>query len=571
MNVQKKVFDTDVLVIGGGVAGSMAAIAARDTAPVDVIVLEKAALVRSGDAGAGNDHFLAHLNTGPEWDTDEAMASYYSRLSQGLAPVEVAKVLHLNRISEIIEKLESWDIPIKDRKTGQIIRTKSFGQPGPYYINFKGKNLKPALAEQVKKRKVRVINRVNVTGLLSDGKKVFGAMGFNVRNGEFYEVHSKVTILALGDATRLWPNVSGLPFNTWMSPFNNGAGYALAFKVGAELANMEIAAVTVVPKGFSAAGLNAFTGMGSYLLNAAGERYMQKYHPMGEGAPRNTLALGTYREYMEGRGPCYIDCRHLSKEALNHLTTNLLPVDKDTLVMFLNQKRLRLEKDLVEIGISEMQMAGFTGSVSGIIIDQTGKTTVDRLYAAGACTVPSFALSGAFATGYSVGEQATRASEKLTRKESGWEKKVEKEIERVYAPYNRSEGINPKRLENRLRQIMSDYVGYVKNERGLKTGLAKLEALEKNIDHIKAENFHELMRTSEFQDLLLVGKLVVTSALARKESRMGLSHFRADYPEESDASPKDSTIIKADRKEIKVSFRPAEKNRGRVSYATGNR
>lgn len=65
MNVKRKVLNTDVLVVGGGVAGSMAAIAARDTAPVDVLVLEKAALVRSGDAGAGNDHFLAHLNTGP--------------------------------------------------------------------------------------------------------------------------------------------------------------------------------------------------------------------------------------------------------------------------------------------------------------------------------------------------------------------------------------------------------------------------------------------------------------------------------------------------------------------------
>ena len=564
MNVQKKVLNTDVLVIGGGVAGSMAAIAARDTAPVDVLVLEKAALVRSGDAGAGNDHFLAHLNSGPEWDTDDAMAAYYSRLSQGLAPVDVAKVLHLNRISEIIEKLESYGIPIKDRKTGQFIRTKSFGQPGPYYINFKGKNLKPALAEQVKKRKVRVINRVNVTGLLSDGKKVFGAMGFNVRNGEFYEVRAKVTILAVGDAVRLWPNVSGLPFNTWMSPFNNGAGYAMAFKVGAELANMEIAAVTVVPKGFSAAGLNAFTGMGCYLLNSTGERYMLKYHPMGEGAPRNTLALGTYREYMEGRGPCYIDCRHLSKEALTHLTKNLLPIDKDTLVMFLNQKHVRLDRDLVEIGISEMQVAGFTGSVSGIVIDRAGRTTVDRLYAAGACTVPSFALSGAFATGYSVGEQAARACNGLTRKESGWDKQVEKEMARVYAPYDRSEGVNYKRFEDRLRQIMSDYAGYVKNERGLKTGLEKLKDLEKRIIEIKAENFHELMRALEFEDLLLVGELVVTSALARKESRMGLSHLRADYPDESDAVAKDSTIIKAGRRGVEVSFRPAGNGTGRV-------
>jgi succinate dehydrogenase/fumarate reductase flavoprotein subunit len=243
---------------------------------------------------------------------------------------------------------------------------------------------------------------------------------------------------------------------------------------------------------------------------------------------------------------------------LTHLTQNLLPIDKDTLVMFLNQKHLRLDRDLVEIGISEMQMAGFTGSVSGIVIDRAGKTTIDRLYAAGACTVPSFALSGAFATGYSVGEQAARTCSRLTRKETGWAGQVEKEMARVYAPCDRPEGESCKRFEDRLRQIMFDYAGYVKNEQGLKTGLEKLKDLEKRIDQIKADNFHELMRALEFQDLLLVGKLVVTSALARKESRMGLSHLRADYPKESDAVAKDSTIIRAGRQGMEVFFRPGE-------------
>ena len=111
---------------------------------------------------------------------------------------------------------------------------------------------------------------------------------------------------------------------------------------------------------------------------------------------------------------------------------------------------------------------------------------------------------------------------------------------------------------------MYDYAGYVKNERGLKTGLEKLKDLEKRIDQIKAENFHELMRALEFQDLLLVGKIVVTSAMARKESRMGLSHLRADYPEKDDALAKDSTIVKAGRQGIEVFFRPTDNNTGRI-------
>ena len=68
---------------------------------------------------------------------------------------------------------------------GQYIRTQSFGQPGPYFINFKGKNIKPVLANEVKKRGVKVLNRINVTRLLMNGKKAVGAVGFNVRNGNF--------------------------------------------------------------------------------------------------------------------------------------------------------------------------------------------------------------------------------------------------------------------------------------------------------------------------------------------------------------------------------------------------
>ena len=94
---------------------------------------------------------------------------------------------------------------------------------------------------------------------------------------------------------------------------------------------------------------------------------MQKYHPMGEGAPRYLLTLATDREIKDGRGPCYLDCRHLSSEAMYHLTTDLLPVDKDTFMIFCRQKGVDLEKDLLEIDVSETQIAGITGSVSGIV------------------------------------------------------------------------------------------------------------------------------------------------------------------------------------------------------------
>jgi adenylylsulfate reductase subunit A len=557
MKQKKEIIHTDLLVIGGGASGCIAAIGAKEQGVLDVLVLEKAEISRSGDAGGGNDHLLAHLNTGEAWDTDQAMAEYYTRVSQGLIDIRIANRLHISRIREIVDKLESFGIEMKDPETGQYLRTKSFGQPGPFFINYKGKRIKPILAGEVKKRRVKVLNRINVTNLLTDGNQVVGAMGFNVRTGTFYVVTSKATILATGDAIRLWPSPTGLPFNTWMNPYNNGAGHAMAFRAGAELANMEITVNTLVPKGFSAAGLNAFVGMGAYFVNSLGERYMNKYHPMGEGAPRNLLTLGTYREITEGRGPCYVDCRHLSKEAMDHLTTNLLPVDKDTFMTFCKQKGIDLKKALLEIAVSEVQSAGIAGSVSGIVIDEEGRTTVDRLYAAGACTVPSFGLSGALAIGYSVGIEAAKVCLRIPKAGEHGKQEVENEFQSVYAALNRKEGFPCRRFEEKLRQVMGAYVGDIKTEKGLEIGLRKLDELERRADEVKANNCHELMRMAEFKDLLLIGKLVATAALERKESRMGMSHMRGDYPEQDDVHFHGSMILKKDGDKIRVTFRPA--------------
>ncbi len=94
----------------------------------------------------------------------------------------------------------------------------------------------------------------------------------------------------------------------------------------------------------------------------------------------------------------------------------------------------------------------------------------------------------------------------------------------------RKQGIPYPRLENKLRQVMADYVGDIKTEKGLKTGLEKLRALEAGMDEVKAENFHELMRVAEMKDLLLVGKLVATAAGERKESQYGIGPRQRRLP-----------------------------------------
>ena len=163
------------------------------------------------------------------------------------------------------------------------------GQPGPYFINFNGKQLKPLLAREARRLGGQTLEKCAISGLLTHNGGVTGAVGFNIRTGTFYTITAKAVILATGNTNRIFENPTGLPFNTWQCPANTGAAQAMAYEAGAKLANMEIVRITLVPRGFSAAGLNALTGMGGRIVNAAGEEFMPKYHPAGVRAPRFKL------------------------------------------------------------------------------------------------------------------------------------------------------------------------------------------------------------------------------------------------------------------------------------------
>ena len=114
------------------------------------------------------------------------------------------------------------------------------------------------------------------------------------------------------------------PFNTWLCPFDTGDGQLMALEAGAALTNMEYMRMTLLPKGFAAPGFNALVGMGGRFMNALGEYYMEKYHPLGNRAPRYEVVFYSLKELREGRGPLFIDCTHLKEEEIavsyTHLT-----------------------------------------------------------------------------------------------------------------------------------------------------------------------------------------------------------------------------------------------------------
>ncbi len=548
-----QVLETDVLIIGGGLAGSNAAIAAAE-AGARVLIADKGSIERCGAIAGGVDHFMAYLNTG-DWDTREAYLQWAGRIARGMINLNVQNAVFCRELGRALDRMERIGCTLK-QQDGTYYRTASLGQPGPYWINFNGKQLKPALAREAMRLGCKALEKCAITSLLTSNGRVTGACGFNIRTGVFYIIKSKTTILSTGNTNRIFENPSGIPFNTWQCPADTGAAQTMAFEAGADLANMEVMRVTVVPRGFSAAGLNALTGMGGRIINAAGEEFMTRYHPEGNRAPRYKLVEGVLREILDGRGPVYVDCTHLSAVDMAHLKKTL-GYDKDTLPDFIEQKGIDLSKEPLEIMASEGMQAGPSELCgSGILIDEEAKATVPGLFAAGDCADQMRCVHVCTTGGYLAGKMAAQYS--LDVNQEGIDTSQVREIrERTFSPLRGSGGLSQRKFEDTLRKIMWVHAGPARNEKSLQKALEKLEGLEKSFGSILARNPHELMRSQESREIMRVAKLLCSASLARKETRFGIYHNRVDHP---DTKPEyeGQIVIRNAEGEMKTSFKKME-------------
>jgi adenylylsulfate reductase subunit A len=526
-------FQTDVAVIGGGTAGLNCAMAAAEKG-LNVLVVDKANIARSGAIAGGIDHFMAYLETGEPWDSREAWLSFVGKLARGAVNLRVHEAVFCEELKAAIERTERIGIPLRNPGTGKFFRTRALGQPGPYSINFNGKLLKPKMAEEVRRLGCQVLDRVQVTRLLLYDGQLAGFTGFNIRTGDFYEIQAKATIISTGNTNRMFKSQTGNPFNLWYCPACTGDLHRQAFDIGVELANMEYVRMTVVPKGFSAPGFNAFFGMGSHLINSLGEQFMGRYHPMGDGAPRNMVVWACLQELREGRGPIYMDCRHLSERDREHLFTTL-GYDKDTLPDFLVRKGYNLAGTMIEMTVSEPMQARPTEQCgSGMKIDEKCASNVPGLFAAGDSSDQMGCLHMCMAGGYKAGKSAAEYAAGSGHLLPLDPKATAEERQRVFRPLEKKPGISYPEFENVVRIITTDHFGPVKTERSLLAALEKLHGLDGAREDLRANNLHELMRVHEAMNIQQVAKITATAALARKETRFPPYHYRADFTQTDD-------------------------------------
>jgi len=519
---KKREIETDVLCIGGGIAGLMAAIRASECGS-KVLVVEKADTLYSGSGGLGNDHFMCYIPEVHGSDI-EPMIDEFQRGQQGGLRDRSFIMTWLEYSYEMVKLWDSWGIPMKYKGQYEFA---GHALPGHLLMNlhYAGANQKKILTEQALKRKVKILNRVMCFDLLYDMGKVCGAIGINTREDETLIIRSKSVVLGTGSVMRLYPaSTPAWMFNTRLSPTCVGDGRAMAYRAGAELVSIEIPLIRCGPKYFARAGKATWAGV---LRDPSGR-------PVGPfvtkpdnkyGDPVVDIYQDMFVDYKKsGRGPVYMDCDGLSDEELDYMLHWLRNEGNVSLLRYLEEEGIDIRKNPIEFWTYEHELF----PRGGIYYNERAETSIDGLYAAG----DEFfgGISGAAVFGWIAGENASAYAKKHDVNESNGPEIQSKENESLLLELrNRRVGPDWKEANIALQQIMCDYAGLVRSETLLEAGLrALLKVKEKAKKRMMARNSHELMRCLEVLNMIEIGELVFTTARERKETRG--KHIRVDYP-----------------------------------------
>ncbi len=558
-----KEIDADILIIGGGTAGCLAAVEVKEIDPaLKVVILEKGHIDRSGCLAAGMNAINAYINPG---ETPESFVKYVRNDARGLIREDLVKSMG-EELNTVVKRVEDWGLPILKDEEG------NYQARGRWNIKINGESLKTILADAARKAGAKIYNRVAVTNLLVGDGVVSGAVGFGVRDGDFYVVKAKATIVATGGASGIYkPNNDGSAHHKiWYSPFNTGAGFAMGIRAGAEMTSFEMRFVALRTKDAIAPTGTLALGFGAKQVNALGEEFMvEKYADLGgNSAPTCYRTYGPTVENKEGRGPCYMDTTHLSSEEVYNLKKSYLNMYPH-IVLYWAGNGIDPSKERVEIAGTEPYITG-GHCQAGYWINANREATLEGLYAAGdvAGGAPYKFVSGCWAEGVI----AARSAAEYVKNREDVEVAVsllEAEEKRIYAPLKRHSekkgGVSPREMEEKLQSLMDEYAGGIKtfyetDEKRLKIALKHIHKLKDQTGFLVAKELHELNLAHEVIDRIDVSLVLIRHLLYRKETRWPGFTTNRDYPERDDVNWQKfvNSRLNRDSGEIEMVERPYE-------------
>ena len=529
LNVQR-ILDTDILIVGGGIAGLMAAICAGEQG-IATIVAEKAHVRRSGSGATGNDHFLCFM---PEIQKITLKEMINEMMAGQVGPWHdtlLTKVF-LVRTAEMVHRWHSWGINMKPFGPDYVYMGHAFPDRPRIYVKYDGHNQKEILVKKAKENGALFLNHHPVTDLLAEDGRVTGALLMDVREDEprFTLVRAGAVIMATGCSTRLYPNsmTPAMLFNSGFCPSCAG-GMASAYRIGARLVNMEHPYTHAGTRYFARCGKATWIGVYKY----------PDGRPIGPFVRRPDREIGdntsdvwksVFADLMaNGTGPAYLDCTEASPEDLEFMRQGMISEGLTSQLDYMDREGIDPARHAVEFGRYEPLLFG-----RGLEIDETGSTNIKGLYVAGD-PIGNFrsGIAGAVTWGWISAENASRHVKEAELSERTREDPLIAARLALYEKLLRRENGAPWQEFNiALQQLMNDYcppAPRVRSETLLRAGLKYMGDLRAHaLRDMAAPNSHTLMRGLEVLDLVDLGEAVMTAARERRETRV--QHIRSDCP-----------------------------------------
>ena len=526
--LQIKTLHTDVLIIGGGTAGCYAALTISRNSDASVLIAEKANIKRSGCLAAGVNAINAYIVKGRK---PQDYVDYATNDAAGIVRNDLL-LTAAEEFNQVTKDMEDLGLVILKDENGEYVAR------GNRNIKINGENFKPLLADAVyKSQNVDVLNYVNITDLLTEDGRVYGAVGFSIMEETAYVIHAKKVLIATGGAAGLYkPNNPGFSrHKMWYPPFNTGAGYAMGIRSGAEMTTFEMRFIalrckdTIAPTGTIAQGVRAKQ------VNSLGEVYEQIY-----GLTTSQRVYGTVRENQLGHGPCYLKTSGITEEQDQDLLKAYLNMAPSQTLKWIESGKMPNEQDVEIQGTEPYIVGGHTAS--GFWVDTNRETTIQGLFAAGdvAGGCPQKYVTGALAEGkiasLAIVEQLKNSDEKEAASFDNQAEEVLKSYEQVRNTENTLFAVDD--LEEAMQKVMDEYAGgissnYQFNEKQLDLAEEKILKLKDLAEKTGAEDMHELLFAYELKERLLVCQVLIEHLKNRKETRWHSFNENLDHPETS--------------------------------------
>ena len=520
----------DVLVIGAGLAGMRAAIAAK-AGGADTAIISKVHPVRSHSNAAQGGINAALIDRGDNWE-DHAYDTVKG--SDFLGDQDAIEVMCQSAGTSLID-MEHMGVTFNRDDAGRL-GTRAFGgqrRARTFFVgDFTGQAMLHVMFEQLIKSGVRSYEEWFVTGLVHEDGQVCGVTALEIRTGQVYAIRAKTIIFCTGGLGRVFePSTNAL--------IVTGDGIALAYNAGARLMDMEM--VQYHPTTLAASGVlisEAARGEGAYLLDKNGDRFMEKYAPnMMELASRDVVSRAEQTEINAGNGVdgcMLLDCRHLGADLIQEKLSQIREIGIDLIGI-----------DMVEQPIPIRP--GMHYVMGGIKTDVDGLTNLPGVYAAGECACVSVhggnrlganSLLDTIVFGERSGNHAAQASRDVEYVDFDVDGVVSRERGRIQDMLDRPQnGDRVASVRLGMGQSMNANLAVYRNQAGMGESLSDLAELRERYAKVPVDNKGRVFNTDlvfalELGFMLDCAQTISVSALDRQDSRGAQS--RTDYPDRDD-------------------------------------